>query len=47
MRRRRQCLKCETRFTTYERIDELPVYVMKRSGDTEPFDPSKIVMGLD
>ncbi|MFZ9806381.1 MAG: transcriptional regulator NrdR, partial [Ilumatobacteraceae bacterium] len=33
VRRRRQCLKCETRFTTYERIDELPVYVIKRSGD--------------
>jgi len=47
VRRRRQCLKCETRFTTYERIDELPVYVMKRSGDKEPFDRAKIVMGLE
>lgn len=47
VRRRRQCLKCETRFTTYERIDELPVYVMKRSGDKELFDRTKIVAGLE
>ncbi|NDA54185.1 MAG: transcriptional repressor NrdR [Actinobacteria bacterium] len=47
VRRRRQCLKCETRFTTYERIDELPVYVMKRSGDKELFDRAKIVAGLE
>lgn len=46
VRRRRQCLTCEFRFTTYERIDELPVYVIKRSGDKEPFDRSKIVVGL-
>ena len=46
VRRRRQCLRCDTRFTTYERIDELPVYVMKRSGDKEPFDRLKIVAGL-
>jgi Anaerobic dehydrogenases, typically selenocysteine-containing len=46
VRRRRQCHKCDTRFTTYERIDELPVYVMKRSGDKEPFDRLKIVAGL-
>ena len=46
VRRRRQCLDCEYRFTTYERIDELPVYVIKRSGDKEPFDRSKIVAGL-
>ncbi|MFM7308011.1 MAG: ATP cone domain-containing protein, partial [Actinomycetota bacterium] len=47
VRRRRQCLSCETRFTTYERIDELPVYVIKRSGDKEPFDRQKIVSGLE
>lgn len=47
VRRRRQCLKCDFRFTTYERIDELPVYVMKRSGDKEPFDRLKIVAGLE
>ena len=46
VRRRRQCLSCEIRFTTYERIDELPVYVIKRSGDKEPFDRQKIVVGL-
>lgn len=47
VRRRRECLKCDYRFTTYERIDELPVYVMKRSGDKEPFDRLKIVAGLE
>ena len=47
MRRRRECLKCETRFTTYERIDELPLYVLKRSGDKEPFERAKIVSGLE
>ncbi|MFM8265536.1 MAG: transcriptional regulator NrdR [Acidimicrobiia bacterium] len=47
VRRRRECLKCDTRFTTYERIDELPVYVLKRSGDKEPFDRTKIVAGLE
>lgn len=46
MRRRRECLSCDTRFTTYERIDELPLYVLKRSGDKEPFDRAKIVAGL-
>jgi transcriptional repressor NrdR len=47
VRRRRECLKCETRFTTYERIDELPLYVLKRSGDKEPFERAKIVSGLE
>jgi len=47
VRRRRQCLSCDARFTTYERIDELPVYVLKRSGDKEPFDRQKIVSGLE
>jgi transcriptional repressor NrdR len=47
VRRRRECSKCETRFTTYERIDELPLYVLKRSGDKEPFERAKIVSGLE
>ncbi|MEY2588708.1 MAG: transcriptional repressor NrdR [Acidimicrobiaceae bacterium] len=46
IRRRRECLECGRRFTTYERVEEVPLVVMKRSGDREPFDRVKIVDGL-
>jgi transcriptional repressor NrdR len=46
IRRRRECLACHRRFTTYERIEEVPLVVVKRSGDREPFDRMKIVVGL-
>jgi transcriptional repressor NrdR len=46
IRRRRECLSCGRRFTTFERVDELPLWVVKRSGDREPFDRSKIVAGV-
>jgi transcriptional repressor NrdR len=46
IRRRRECLGCHRRFTTYERIDEVPVVIVKRSGEREPFDRMKIVVGL-
>jgi transcriptional repressor NrdR len=46
VRRRRLCLACQHRFTTYERIEEVPLYVVKRSGDREAFDRSKIVAGV-
>src|SRR3954452_9367466 len=46
IRRRRECLECRRRFTTYERIEEVPLVVVKRSGDREPFDRVKIVVGL-
>ena len=46
IRRRRECLSCGRRYTTYERIDEAPLTVMKRSGHREPFDRSKVVAGL-
>lgn len=46
IRRRRECLGCGRRFTTFERIDEVPVVVVKRSGQREPFDRAKIVAGL-
>ncbi len=46
IRRRRECLHCRRRFTTYERIEEVPVIVVKRSGEREPFDRMKIVVGL-
>jgi transcriptional repressor NrdR len=46
IRRRRECLECRRRFTTYERIEEVPLTVAKRSGEREPFDRMKIVVGL-
>jgi transcriptional repressor NrdR len=46
IRRRRECLECRRRFTTYERIEEVPLTVAKRSGEREPFDRVKIVVGL-
>ncbi len=46
IRRRRQCRSCASRFTTFERIDHAPLRVVKSSGDTEPFDRSKVVAGL-
>jgi transcriptional repressor NrdR len=46
IRRRRQCLKCEKRFTTYERIDEVPYMVVKKDGRREKFDRQKVLNGL-
>jgi transcriptional repressor NrdR len=46
IRRRRECAGCGRRFTTYERIEEVPVVIVKRSGQREPFDRVKIVVGL-
>ncbi len=46
IRRRRECLACGRRFTTYERVEELPLTVLKRSGERQPFDRAKIVTGL-
>lgn len=46
IRRRRECLACGRRFTTYERIDDLPLVVVKRNGDRVSFDRSKILAGL-
>jgi transcriptional repressor NrdR len=46
VRRRRECLKCERRFTTYERSDEIPYMVVKRDGRREKFDRQKIIEGL-
>ena len=45
-RRRRACLKCEKRFTTYERIEQKPIFVIKRDGSRESFDRPKLVRGL-
>ena len=46
IRRRRQCLACEKRFTTYERIDEVPYMVIKKDGRREKFDRQKVLGGL-
>jgi len=43
VRRRRQCMSCERRFTTYERIADPEIRVVKRDGDTEPFDREKLL----
>lgn len=46
IRRRRECLKCEGRFTTYERVDEVLPAVIKKDGRREPYDRMKILNGL-
>ena len=46
IRRRRQCLGCERRYTTYERIDEIPYMVVKKDGRRERFDRQKVLNGL-
>ena len=45
-RRRRQCLRCGKRFTTYERIEKMDVSILKKDGSLETFDVSKIVKGI-
>jgi transcriptional repressor NrdR len=46
VRRRRECLNCGRRFTTYERIEEIQFMVVKKDGRREPFDRNKILSGL-
>ncbi|TSC85304.1 MAG: transcriptional repressor NrdR [Microgenomates group bacterium Gr01-1014_16] len=45
MRRRRECQKCQKRFTTFERVEGPTLFVIKRDGSREPFDREKIVRG--
>ncbi len=47
IRRRRECVACGQRFTTFERIEEMPLVVEKRSGSREPFDRSKVISGVN
>ena len=47
IRRRRQCLNCERRFTTYERIEESPIKVIKKDGTRVPFERSRIRTGIE
>ncbi|MBI4669384.1 MAG: transcriptional repressor NrdR [Elusimicrobia bacterium] len=46
IRRRRECLSCHKRFSTYERIEPLPLMIIKSNGTREPFDPAKVRNGL-
>ncbi len=46
IRRRRECLGCGRRYTTFERAEEVPLLVLKRNGAEEPFDRAKIVEGI-
>lgn len=46
IRRRRECIKCKRRFTTYEYIEDLSLMVVKKDGRREPFDRKKIISGL-
>jgi len=46
IRRRRECLDCEQRFTTYERREEMPLMVLKKDSSREPFDRGKLLRGL-
>ena len=47
MRRRRECLNCDFRFTTYERVETVPITVIKRNGNREIFSRSKLLHGLN
>ena len=46
VRRRRECVACQRRYTTYERIEEVPALVVKRDGRREPYDRGKVLAGL-
>lgn len=47
IRRRRECLSCHRRFTTYERIGELGIFVIKKDGRRQPFDINKLKSGIE
>jgi len=46
IRRRRECLKCEKRFTTYEYVEQVPLMIIKKDGRRQPFDRKKIISGF-
>src|SRR5215472_1137417 len=46
IRRRRECLACSKRFTTYERVEALPLYIVKKDGRREEFNRQKLLSGL-
>lgn len=46
IKRRRECVKCEKRFSTYERVETLPLVVIKKTGERQQFDRQKVIMGI-
>lgn len=46
IRRRRECLNCHARFTTYEKVESIPIYVVKRDGGRQPFDRKKLLSSI-
>ena len=46
IRRRRECLRCQKRFTTYEVVETVPIIVIKKNGMQEPFDREKLLRGV-
>jgi len=46
IRRRRECIACKKRYTTYEKIEEIPYMVVKKDGSRQPFDNQKLMRGL-
>lgn len=46
IRRRRECLLCGSRFTTYERVEDMPLMVVKKDGSRQPFDRQKLIIGI-
>ena len=46
IRRRRECLKCNKRFTTYEKVEEIPYMIIKKDGRRQPFDSQMLLRGL-
>ena len=46
IRRRRECLNCQKRYTTYEHVEEIPLMIIKKDARREPFDKNKILVGI-
>jgi transcriptional repressor NrdR len=46
IRRRRECISCNARFTTYEKVENLPLVVIKKDGTRQPFDQDKLISGI-
>lgn len=46
IRRRRECTKCNKRFTTYEKVEEIPLVVVKKDGNRQPYDRNKVLNGI-
>ena len=46
IRRRRECIKCSKRFTTYENVEEIPLIIVKKDGNRQPYDRNKVLNGI-